>query len=97
MTNNAYKFSTPEHDYRIVPDPTLPNYLTVESVDREALEELLETLELAGVTEGESFDNLEIGEDMYRSDPVYYVDMSTSTYALYLQFEFLNYFGTALV
>jgi hypothetical protein len=97
MTNNVYKFSTPEHDYVIVPDPTLPNWLTVESVDREALEELLSTLELAGVAEGETFPNLQIGEDMYRSDPVYYIDMSTSTFSLYLTFEMLNYFGTALV
>lgn len=97
MTNNAYIFKTPEHSYSIFPDPTVPNLAVIESTDREALEELLETLELAGVADNESFDHITIEEDMYQPEPVFYIEVSTSTLALFFQFEFLNYFGAARV
>jgi len=95
MTNNTYKFSTPDHDFVLVPDLTVPNLVAVQSEHREAVEEFLETLELAGVAEGESFENLTIEEDLTGQVPFFFTEVTTSTLALYTSFEFLNYMGAA--
>jgi hypothetical protein len=95
MTNTTYKFSTPDHDFTLVPNPVVPNLVEVRSENREAIEEFIETLELAGVAEGESFSRLLIEEDMTDQNPFFYTEVSPSTLSLYTSFEFLNYMGVA--
>lgn len=89
----TYKFSTPDHDFIIVPNPVVPDLVEVRSEYREAIEEFIETLELAGVAEGESFDNLIIEEDNTEQTPFFYTEVSPATLCLYTRFEFLNYMG----
>lgn len=89
----TYKFSTPDHDYTFVPNPVVPDLVEVRSEYREAIEEFIETLELAGVAEGESFHNLIIEEDNSEQIAFYYTEVSPATLSLYTSFEFLNYMG----
>lgn len=91
----TYKFSTPDHDFILVPNPAVPDLVEVRSEYREAIEEFIETLELAGVAEGESFHNLIIEEDNTEQTPFFYTEVSPSTLSLYTQFEFMNYMGTS--
>lgn len=93
--NTTYHYGTPEHDYVIEPDLTVPNLVTVQSTDREAIEEALDTIALAGVAEGENFDHLTIEEDMTAQEPFFYVELSTATLALWWSFEALNFIGVA--
>jgi len=92
-----YNFGTPEHNYVIEPDPTVHNLVTVQSPDREAIEEVLDTIALAGVAEGENFDHLTIEEDMTAQEPYFYVEISTATLALWWSFEALNFIGAVPV
>ncbi len=92
---NTYKFSTPDHDYIIEPDLTVPKLVEVSSEHREAIEELLESIHLAGVAEGEDFSHLTIEEDMISPYPSFYVELSTSTLALWWSFEAVNFIGVA--
>lgn len=93
---NIYKFSTPDHDFTFVPNPAVPNLVEVRSEYREAIEEFIETVELAGVAEGESFSHLIIEEDMTEQTPFFFTEVSPATLSLYTQFEFLNYMSPAL-
>lgn len=93
----THKYSTPDHDYSIEATPGVPNTVTVQSVSREAVEEVLETIALAGVAEGENYDNLTIEEDMTAQEPVFYVEISTSTLALWWSFEALNFIAPTYV
>lgn len=93
MRNNSYTYGTPEHSYVIEPDLTVPNLVTVQSRDREAIEEALDTIALAGVAEGENFDHITIEEDQTDQDPYFYIEISTATLALWWSFESLNFIG----
>lgn len=93
----TYKFSTPDHDFTFVPNPAVPNLVEVRSEYREAIEEFIETLELAGVAEGETFENLIIEEDNTEQAPFFYTEVSPATLSLYTSFEFLNYMGVASI
>lgn len=89
----TYKFSTPDHNFSFVPNPVVPNLIEVRSTSREAIEEFIETLELAGVAEGDSFGHLIIEEDMTEQEPFFFTEVSPATLSLYTTFEFLNYMG----
>lgn len=93
----TYNFGTPEHNYLIEPDLTVPNLVTVQSPDREAIEEALDTISLAGVSEGENFDHITIEEDMTAQEPYFYIEISTSTLAIWWSFEALNFLGATPV
>ncbi len=90
---NPYKFSTPDHDYIIEPVQNLPKTVSVQSEHREALEEMLDSIHLQGVAEGENFDHLTIEEDLTEQYPFFYVELTRETLALYFQFETLNFMG----
>lgn len=94
--NTNYRFSTPDHDFVIVPNPVVPDLIEVRCEHRDGIEEFIETLELAGVAEGESFENLIIEEDMTEETPFFYTEVSTATLVLYTSFEFLNYMGATI-
>jgi hypothetical protein len=96
MTNTNYTFSTPEFDYTFVPDLTVPNLVSVQSREREALEILIDTLALDNMADDDAHSKLVIEEDMTADEPFYYIEITTSTLALYLQFEVLNYLPTAV-
>jgi hypothetical protein len=93
MTNNTYRFDTPEHSYTIEPVPHVPKLVSLQSENREALEEALETIHLAGVADDEDFSHLTIEEDMTDVVPFFYIELSTSTLALWWEFEALNFIG----
>lgn len=93
--NNTYKFSTPDHHYTIAPDLTVPKLVSV-TATREALEEMLESIYLAGVAEGEDFSHLTIEENWGEPDEAdCYVELTTATLALWWDFEAMNYIGVA--
>jgi len=97
MTNKtSYAFSTPEFDYFFVPDLTVPNLVAVQSTDREALEVFVDTLSLDNMADEDAHDKIVIEEDMTAQEPYFYIEITTSTLALYLQFEILNYLPTAV-
>lgn len=93
---NIYTFSTPEYDYTFVPDLTVPNLVAVQSYEREALEILVDTLALDNMADEDIYENITIEEDMTDDDPFFYIEITTSTLALYLQFEVLNYLPAAV-
>lgn len=96
MTNKNYTFGTPEFNYTFVPDLTVPNLLTVQSTDREALEIFIDTLALDNMADDEIHEKITIEEDMTADEPFFYIEITTSTLALYLQFEVLNYLPVAV-
>lgn len=99
MTTSTYVFHTPEHGFDFVPDAHDAELVHVKSEYKDALEEFLATLELAGVADKDDEDQLSIlqwfdalkieetGDDMLP----YSVTVTKSDLALYLQFEVLNY------
>lgn len=93
MNTSTYVFQTPDHGYDFVPDLLAPDNVLVKSEFRDSLEELLETLQLAGVAEGKNFEDITIEEDFTDYGTQYYIEIDKGTLALYLQFEILNYFG----
>lgn len=91
-TTTTYTFETPFHDFEFEPDPDSPDNVTVSSESRESIEDFLATLELAGVADDRDFSDLEIEEDGSPNyDLLYFVEITKSDLALYLQFEILNY------
>lgn len=66
-----------------------PDLVMVRARDKESLETMLEGIELAGVADAEKFERPEIisvpGDYRWR------VTISKATFAIYLQFEVLNY------
>lgn len=91
MTNPNYTFGTPEYNYTFVPDLTVPNIVSVQSTDREALEIFIDTLALDNTADDDSYEKIVIDEDMTADEPFYFIEITISTLALYLQFEVLNY------
>lgn len=96
MTNMNYTFGTPEFSYTFVPDLTVPNLVAVQSTNREALEIFIDTLALDNMADDDLHDKLVIEEDMTADEPFYYVEITTSTLALFLSFEVLNYLPVAV-
>lgn len=93
--NTNYTFETPDHAYDIVPDLLSPDNVQVRSEFRDSLEEFLATLELAGVADDRDFSEIEIEEGSNYYDVFFFIDITKSDLALYLQFEVLNYLGAA--
>lgn len=94
--NTEYTFSTPEHAYTINPSPDVPDLVRIEATFYEALEEVLNSLELAGVDEASSFASLMIEEDMDQSGTFYFIEISKASVCIWLNFEVLNYMGVSL-
>ena len=99
----TYTFQTPDHGYDFVPDPLDSDIVIVKSEFKDSLEELLNTLELAGISEApeedqfsilQRFQDLTIEENDNEFLP-YSIALSKADLALYLQFEVLNYMGAA--
>lgn len=92
-TTTTYKFETPFHKFEFEPNPDSPDNVSVVSESRESIEDFLATLELAGVADDRDFSELLIEEDGYDAhyDPIYFVEITKSDLALFLQFETLNY------
>jgi hypothetical protein len=91
--NLNYTFQTPDHGYDIIPNP-LTGTVTIKSEFRDALEELVGTIELAGVAEGKDFSDIVIEEEATDYFFSHYIEIDLATLALYLQFEVLNYMGS---
>lgn len=90
--NLNYTFGTPEHDYEIIPNPKTKT-VVIKSEWREALEELVGTIELAGAAEGIDFSTIVIEEEVTDYYFGHYIEIDKSTLALYFQFEVLNFMG----
>lgn len=74
--------------------------VVVESATREALEEMIGSIELAGAADGEFYgdedDNLTpipIWTAQDDLDEYYFIEITKATLCLYLNFEVLNYLG----
>lgn len=90
--NTNYTFSTPDFAYSLV--PTHNGLVNIECETREGLEEVLNSLELAGVDTESDFSSLYIDEDLDADGTqFYFIELSQSTLAIYLTFEVLNYMG----
>ena len=90
-TTTTYTFETPFHGFDFVPDPNSPDNVQIRAEFRDSLEEFLATLELAGVADDRNFEDLEIEEGSNSYDEFFFLDITKSDLALYLQFEVLNY------
>lgn len=93
-----YKLETPEASYTFVPVPTNPDGVHVYAAEREELEILISSLELAGVAEGRYFEDLSVEEDFtaeIRGKNGYpltnFVEMTWADLALFTSFELLNF------
>lgn len=87
-----YTFSTPNFAYTLSPTPN--GLVNIECNFREGLEEVLNSLELAGVDTESDLSNLYIDEDSdVDGTTFYFIELSHATLALYLTFEVLNYMG----
>jgi hypothetical protein len=93
--NTNYTFSTPDHGYDIFPDLLSPDNVQVRAEFKDSLEELVATLELAGVADDRDFTELQIEEGSNDYDTFFFIDITKSDLALYLQFEILNYLGVS--
>jgi hypothetical protein len=98
MTN--YEFQTPESLYVLIQHPTLSDSVYIKAAHSSDLETVKDNLELAGVQEGRYFEDLEIQEDS-RSQTVdangnrcaFFIELTKTDLALFLQFEVLNFLG----
>ena len=98
--NTKYTFSTPDHAYSINPHEEIPDMVVVESATREALEEMIGSIELAGAADGEfygdeddDFTHIPIWTAQDDLDEYYFIEITKATLCLYLNFEVLNYLG----
>lgn len=73
--------------------PTDPNLIIVWSFRRDTLMEVVSSLELAGVAEGLDFNDLFVAHDHARG--CYEMHLDRATFALWFQFEVLNYLHVA--
>lgn len=98
MSIYNYTFQTPDHRYEIVPDPLDPITVRVQSEYREAIEEFLNTIELAGRADDEDFTDLIINEAIINEgqnsfDRYWYTEVSKADLALYFEFEVRFFMG----
>lgn len=100
----TYIFQTPEHGFDFVPDSKDKDLVHVKSEYKDALEEFLATLELAGIADKEDedqlsilqwFDSIKI-EDTGDEFLPFSITITKADLALYLQFEILNYMGASI-
>lgn len=91
--NMNYIFHTPDHGYDIIPNP-LTGTVTIKSEFRDALEELVGTIDLAGAAEGSDLSEITIHEEVSDYLFSHYIEIDLPTLALYFQFEVLNYMGS---
>ena len=93
MTAYNYTFSTPDFDYDIIPDPLDPATVRIQSEYREAIEDVLNTIELSGRANDEDFQALTIEEGQNSYDAYWYTDLSKEDLALYFEFEVRFFMG----
>jgi hypothetical protein len=95
-----YTWSTPEYEYTF--SPIDEHLIRVQSDNRQAIEDFLSTVELAGPEEG-----TEIPETIYEERtlawasatfdvPVYFVEVSRATISLFLDFDVRYYMGVPI-
>ena len=98
MSIYNYTFQTPDHRYEIVPDPLDPTTVRIQSEFKEAIEEFLNTVELAGRADDEDFAALIINEGTLTEgqnsfDHYWYTEVSKADLALYFEFEVRFFMG----
>lgn len=99
MSIYNYTFTTPDHTYEIIPDPLDPVTVRIQSEFKEAIEDLLNTIELAGRADDEDFAKLiiingaTIREGQTTYDRYWYTEIAKADLALYFEFEVLNFMG----
>lgn len=95
MSIYNYTFTTPDHTYEIIPDPLDPDTIRIQSEFKEAVEDFLDTIELAGRGDDEDFTALKLsiqeGHNTY--DPYFFTEVTKADLALYFEFEVLNFMG----
>jgi len=91
-TNAAYTWQTPENSYDFHPVPDT-NLVLIKSETREAIEDFINTVELAGPEEGNPLPELWIEEDETSYDHVYFTEVTRATLSLFLDFEVRYYMG----
>ena len=94
---STYTWQTPEYGYDF--SPTDNGLVRVQSEDKQAIEDFLSTVELAGPEEGTEIPETIIEEGTVREgftsyDYVYFVEVSRATVSLFLDFDVRYYMGT---
>lgn len=93
MNNDTtYTLQTPDYGYDFIPVPD-SNRVIVKSDEKEAIEDFISTIELAGPEEGQSLPELIIEEDTNSYDHYYFTEVTRATLSLFLDFEVRYYMG----
>lgn len=101
MTNSSsqYTFGTPEASYVLDANPLNPDNVFIRASHKADLETVIDSLEIAGVADGRYFEDLEIeisSENEEEESYSYFLEISRTDLALFLQFEVLNYLGVVV-
>lgn len=96
MTTAPYTWTTPEYSYTF--SPIDQNTVRVESENKQAIEDFLSTVELAGPEEGTEIPDTIYQEGLLRDgqatfEYLYFVEVSRATVSLFLDFDVRYYMG----
>lgn len=100
MTDATYTWATPEYEYDFIPQEY--GLVRVQSGEKQAIEDFLSTLELAGPEEGTELPTTieqdrinRWGTGHWADDQIiYFVEVSRPTISLFLDFDVRYYMGT---
>ena len=99
MTTN-YSFGTPESQYVLIQHPTLSEFVYICAAHASDLETVKDNLELAGREDGRYLEDLEILEDpltdavdSHGNQATFFLELTKTDLALFLEFEVLNFLG----
>jgi hypothetical protein len=91
---STYTWATPEYSYDFI--PVEHGLVRVQSDDKQAIDDFLSTLELAGPEEGTELPETIYQEQSYNwgNEVVYFVEVTRPTISLFLDFDVRYYMGT---
>lgn len=91
---STYTWATPEYSYDFI--PVEHGLVRVQSDDKQAIDDFLSTLELAGPEEGTELPTtIEQTHSFYWGNEVaYFVEVTRPTISLFLDFDVRYYMGT---
>lgn len=95
MTTAAYTWQTPEYSFTFTPSEASKDLVMVESYDKQAIEDFLSTLELAGPEQGTTIPST-IEESPYQGVSIYFIEVSRATISLFLDFDVRYYMGVPI-
>lgn len=91
---STYEWQTPEYSYTFTPVEN--GLVRVQSDDKQAIDDFLSTLELAGPEEGTELPTTIEQEQSYNwgNEAIYFIEVSRATISLFLDFDVRYYMGT---